>query len=216
MKQRIRLIITGTDTDIGKTVFSAALADAMNATYWKPVQAGMEEGGDSARIAMLSSLPPDRILPEAYRLLTPCSPDLAAQIDGISIDPDRLNPPETDGSLVIEGAGGALVPLTGNIVYADLFAKWGFPVIVVAGTALGTINHSLLTIEALRVRNVTISGIAFVGDTVPHSEETICRMGNVRHLGRLPHLPSLNRNSLRKAFIENFNIEDFISLKEPG
>ncbi|VAW02148.1 Dethiobiotin synthetase [hydrothermal vent metagenome] len=216
MKQKMRLIITGTDTDIGKTVFSAALADAMNAAYWKPVQAGLEDGGDSQRIATLSSLPPDRILPEAYRLTTPCSPDLAAQIDGISIDPGRLNPPETDGPLVIEGAGGALVPLSGNTVYADLFAKWDLPVIVVAGTALGTINHSLLTIEALRVRNVTICGIAFVGDAAPHSEETICRIGHVRHLGRLPHLPSLDRDSLRKAFIENFNIEDFISRKDHG
>ncbi len=209
-----RLVVTGTDTDIGKTVFSAALADAMGALYWKPVQAGIEDGGDSQRIGELSFLSSDQILPERYRLKTPCSPDLAAEIDGISIDYDHLNPPNINGRMIIEGAGGALVPLTKDKVYADLFARWNFPVIIVASTRLGTINHSLLTIEALRNRNVTIHGIAFIGDELPHSEDAICRIGDVNHLGRLPYLTNLTRDNLRDAFRKNFEIDRFISKEE--
>uniref|UniRef100_UPI0035C9CF6F dethiobiotin synthase n=1 Tax=uncultured Sphingomonas sp. TaxID=158754 RepID=UPI0035C9CF6F len=149
-----RIVVTGTDTDIGKTVFAAALADALGAAYWKPVQAGLEDGGDGARVAALTSLPPEQILPEAYRLATPCSPHLAARIDGVAIDALALEPPAYDGAMVIEGAGGVFVPLTDTHVYADVFQRWGFPVVLVARTALGTINHSLLSIEALRARGV--------------------------------------------------------------
>lgn len=203
------LVVTGTDTDAGKTVFAAALADALGAAYWKPVQAGLEGGGDSARVAALAALPADRILPEAYRLATPCSPHRAAEIDGIAIDPARLAVPACAGPLVIEGAGGALVPLTRDLLYADLFARWRLPVILVARTALGTINHSLLSIEALRARGVPILGVAFVGDAREDSEETICAFGGVRRLGRLPWLAPLDRGGLAAAFAANFRLEEF-------
>ena len=202
-------VVTGTDTEIGKTVFSAALTQALGSHYWKPVQAGLDEGGDLSRVAQLASLGPDRIIAEAYRLKTPCSPHLAARIDGVTIEPDRLTlPPQRP--LVVEGAGGALVPLGGEVLYADIFAQWDLPVIVVARTALGTINHSLLTLEALRARGVTLHGIAFVGDPVEDSEDAICRLGNVRRLGRLPLIPELGAASLAAAFAANFDLSDFI------
>ncbi|QNA86561.1 ATP-dependent dethiobiotin synthetase BioD [Sphingomonas sp. So64.6b] len=204
-----RFVVTGTDTDVGKTIFAAALVGALGGFYWKPVQAGLDDGGDSATISRLSGLPREHILSEAYRLATPCSPDLAAERDGIAIDPQRLIPPKVDGPLVIEGAGGALVPLTGEMVFADLFARWQVPVILVARTALGTINHSLLSIEALRSRGVPILGIAFSGDAAEHSEATIARIGQVRRLGRLPHLATLDPEALRTAFAANFDLEDF-------
>jgi len=204
-----RLVVTGTDTDIGKTVFAAALAGALDANYWKPVQAGLDGGSDAARVAALSGLSPSRILPEAYRLVTPCSPDRAAAIDGVTIDPDRLVPPAVAGPLVIEGAGGVMVPLTDRLVFADLFARWRLPTIIVARTTLGTINHSLLSIEALRRRDVPILGVAFVGEAVAHSEDAIVRLGAVRHLGRLPILPALDAASLAAAFAAGFDLEDF-------
>jgi dethiobiotin synthetase len=204
----VPIIVTGTDTDVGKTVFAAALAGALGAHYWKPVQAGLDDGTDSGRVARLSGLAADHILPEAYRLATPCSPHLAAEIDGVTIDPDRLTPPALS-PLVVEGAGGALVPVTRRLLYADLFARWGFPVVLVARTGLGTINHSLLSIEALRARGVGIRGIAFVGDPVEDSEATIAAIAGVRRLGRLPRLPQLDRDTLAAAFAAQFDLEDF-------
>jgi len=194
-------VVTGTDTDVGKTVFAAALAGHLGGWYWKPVQAGLEDGTDAERVAALSGLPQERILPEAYRLTTPCSPHLAAEIDGVKIDPEQLALP-VERPLVAEGAGGALVPLGGELLYADIFARWGLPAIIVARTALGTINHSLLTIEALRVRGVPIHGVAFVGDSFEDSEATICRIAGVRRLGRLPWLDPLDADTLRRTFAE--------------
>jgi dethiobiotin synthetase len=202
-------IVTGTDTDIGKTVFAAGLAGALGATYWKPVQAGLDDGSDRERVARLSGLAPDKLRPEAYRLTTPCSPHLSAEIDGVTIDPVTLALPALDGPLVVEGAGGALVPVTRDLLYADLFARWGQPVVIVARTALGTINHSLLTIEALRARGVPIRGVAFVGDAVEDSEATIAAIGGVKRLGRLPILPVLDHDHLAAAFAAAFDLDDF-------
>ncbi len=189
------IVVTGTDTGVGKTVASAALAWRLGATYWKPVQAGREEAeSDREAVARLAGVD---TLPEAYFLETPCSPHRAAEIDGVTIDPARLTPPP--GRLVVEGAGGALVPVTRELLYADLFARWGLPVVIVARTALGTINHSLMTIEVLRARGARVAGILFSGDEVPDSQATICAMGRVAALGRLPRLDPLTPDSLRAA-----------------
>ncbi len=247
-----RFVITGTDTGIGKTVFAAALVQALGARYWKPIQAGLDDetdsetveclinpprfgegdqpqagGGGAAPAAHLFGLPsasqsspppfgrspsPFRggsVLPETYRLVTPASPHLAAELDGVSIDIDTLVPPETNGPLVIEGAGGALVPVTRDTLYADIFARWQIPVIVCARTGLGTINHSLLTIEALRHRGVPIHGIAFVGDAMPDSEAVIPAFSGVRRLGRLPRLDPLTPDTLAAAFAAGFDMDDF-------
>ncbi|WP_230482796.1 dethiobiotin synthase [Sphingomonas sp. Leaf21] len=202
------VIVTGTDTEIGKTVFAAALTGALGASYWKPVQAGTDEQGhgDAETVAALSGRP---VLPSAYRLRTPCSPHRAAEIDGLTIARERLALPQVDGPLVAEGAGGVLVPVTREMLFADLFAHWGRPVVLVARTGLGTINHSLLSIEALRSRGVPILGVAFVGEAVEDSEATIAAIGGVKRLGRLPRLATLDRATLAAAFAAHFDVGDF-------
>lgn len=206
-----KFVITGTDTDIGKSVFAAALTSALGASYWKPVQAGLADGTDSETVARLGGFDPARILPERYRLKIPASPHFSAAQEGITIGLDDLGIPQVDGPLIIEGAGGALVPVSPELLFADLFAHWNLPVIIVASTRLGTINHSLLTIEALRRRGVEIHGIAFIGDENIDSEKTICRIGGVSHLGRLPMVDELTPESLRDAFDAHFDIADFVS-----
>ncbi|MDQ8699335.1 dethiobiotin synthase [Hyphomicrobium sp. LHD-15] len=203
------LIVTGTDTDVGKTVFAAALAGALGATYWKPIQCGLADGGDSERVHTLSGLPPHRIHPEAYRLNMAASPHRAAEAEGIEIGIAKLELPKIEGPLVVEGAGGLMVPVNRQTLTIDVFASWRLPVVLVARTALGTINHSLLSIEALNGRNIPILGIAFVGDENPDTERTIAEMGNVRRLGRLPQIEPLTRTSLADAFQAAFRLEDF-------
>ncbi len=205
-----RVIVTGTDTGVGKTVFAAALAGALRADYWKPIQAGLLEETDRQAVLRLSGLPEARLLPEAYRLKTPASPHLAAEIDGITIDPKALLLPNTDGPLVVEGAGGLLVPLTREVAYIDVFARWRAPVVLCARTTLGTINHTLLSIEALRAREIPLLGVAFIGDESAESERIIVEMGHVRRLGRLPYLAQLTGDVLREAFALHFNIDDFL------
>lgn len=208
MQSPHRFIVTGTDTDVGKTVFAAGLAAQLGARYWKPVQAGLAETTDSAEVARLAG-GRVTILPEAYRLATPCSPHEAARIDGMTIDPARLALPAGDGPLVVEGAGGVLVPHADGVLAIDLFARWGLPVILVARTALGTINHTLLSLEAMRARQIDVLGVAFSGDAEPVAEEAIARIGAVRHLGRLPHLDPLNAQTLSKAFAAHFDMSAF-------
>ncbi|MFH1554402.1 MAG: dethiobiotin synthase [Pseudomonadota bacterium] len=205
------LVVTGTDTGIGKTVFSAALAGALGAHYWKPVQSGLEEETDSALVRRLARLPADRILPEAYRLNTPASPHLAAELDGVAIDPEALEPPKVEGPLVIEGAGGLMVPLTRTLFTIDQFAHWGFPVVLCARTQLGTINHTLLSVEALKRRGIPLLGIAFVGDEMADSQETIGAFSGTKILGRLPRLDPLTPDALAAAFSAAFDLADFAS-----
>lgn len=203
------LVVTGTDTGIGKTVFSAALAGALGAHYWKPVQSGLEVETDSERVRRLARLPAQRILPEAYRLNTPASPHLAAELDGVAIDPDALVPPAVEGPLVIEGAGGLMVPLTRTLLTIDQFARWGFPVVLCARTQLGTINHTLLSVEALKKRGIPLLGIAFIGDEMADSQATIRAFSGVKILGRLPRLAPLTPDALAAAFSAAFDLADF-------
>ncbi|UGY18962.1 dethiobiotin synthase [Bradyrhizobium septentrionale] len=206
-----RIVVTGTDTGIGKTIFSAGLAGFLGANYWKPVQSGLEEETDAQLVARLGGLAPDRIVPERYRLRTPASPHQSAEIDGVRIDPAALDLPATcDRPLVIEGAGGLMVPLNDDTLYIDIFERWRLPVVLCARSALGTINHSLLSIEALRKRRIDLLGIAFIGDSNPESERAICEIGQVRRLGRLPWLAPLAADTLQAAFKASFQRDDFI------
>lgn len=205
-----RIVVTGTDTEIGKTVLAAALADQLDACYWKPIQSGLEGETDFEVVARLGGLSSDRILAERYRLKTPVSPHQSAAIDGVHIDARELVVPDTGGRpLVIEGAGGLMVPLDPSTLYIDVFARWRIPVVLCARTTLGTINHSLLSVEALRRRNIDVLGIAFIGDGHPESERAICEVGRVRRLGRLPQLSPLTQGTLREAFAAAFNPGDF-------
>ena len=210
------IVVTGTDTNAGKTVFAAALAAALDGCYWKPIQCGLTSETDSQTVRRLSGLGPERILPETYVLKTPASPHYAAEREGVEIDQTRLVVPGLSRPLVIEGAGGLAVPIRRDLLQIDVFARWKLPVILCAPTRLGTINHSLLSIEALKRRAVPILGLAFMGDGNPDSETTICAIGGVKRLGRLPHLDPLNSASLRAAFAENFILGNVLGLGVDG
>ncbi|HEX3484881.1 MAG TPA: dethiobiotin synthase [Micropepsaceae bacterium] len=205
------LIVTGTDTGIGKTMVCAMLMLALDGFYWKPIQSGTADGTDRQHVAALTGLPDARFLEERYVLSQPLSPHRAAELDNTGIDPANLALPHgPEGRwLIIEGAGGVLVPVTRQMLQITLFSRWRAPVIVVARTSLGTINHTLLTLEALRRRDIAVLGVLFVGDAMPDNERTISEMGAVKRLGRLPILPTPNAASLREAFGSHFDRHDF-------
>jgi dethiobiotin synthetase len=204
----LRIFVTGTDTGVGKTIFSSALAAALDASYWKPIQAGRADLTDSETMRAWSGLPPAKVLAEGYCFATACSPHRAAELDRVLIDCDALQLPDID-PLVVEGAGGLMVPVTREVLIIDLIARWQLPVVIVARTSLGTINHSLLSIHALRSHNIEILGIAFVGGPAADTEEIICTMGGVKRLGRLPSIAPRHRSLLSQAFAANFSLEDF-------
>ncbi len=216
-------VVTGTDTNVGKTVFAAGLVATLDGRYWKPLQSGLDGMTDTDTVRALSGLPPDRFHAEAYRLRAPLAPLHAAIAEGVAIDATLLEPPLLEPSLlepsvvdplcpncrrplIIEGAGGLLVPVTASLTMADLFAHWQMPVVLVARTSLGTINHTLLSIEAMRARHIPIAGIAFVGDAVPSTEHEIIARSGVARLGRLPRLAKLDRASLQSAFRDGFDL----------
>lgn len=204
------IVVTGTDTDIGKTVFAAGLTRLLNGAYWKPVQAGLEGETDSQTVKRLSDLPSDRILTEAWRLRTPASPHWAAELDDVAIDPGLLSIPMCSRPLIVEGAGGLLVPLTRSTLLIDVFARWRAPVVLCARTRLGTINHTLLSLEALRHRSIPVLGVAFIGEEHRENERIIGSLGSVRVLGRLPHLNPLTSDALKSAFAAAFRPEAFL------
>lgn len=204
-----RFVVAATDTNVGKTVFSAALAGALDAFYWKPVQAGLEGETDAQIVSRLSRLRAEKILPEAYRLRTPASPHLAAHLDGVMISLDRLALPEPDERLIVETAGGLMTPLTDELPTIELLARWGLPVILCARTSLGAINHSLLSLEALQRRDIPVLGVAFIGDENEDTQRTIVNMSGVRELGRLPFLSLLTPETLRFMFDRQFRLADF-------
>ena len=193
-----RLVVAGTDTGVGKTVLSAALCLKLGAAYWKPVQAGLDGETDSDVVRRLG-VPAARVLPEAYRLRLPASPHIAAAAEGIEIDPSRLAPPPTDLPLVIECAGGLMVPLTPTLLQIDQIARWDAPVVLAARTTLGTINHTLLSLGALRARDIACAGVVFIGAAEEAVERTIAEIGRVRWLGRLPRLEPLDAATLATA-----------------
>jgi dethiobiotin synthetase len=197
------ILVTGTDTGIGKTIFSAGLAAALGAAYWKPIQSGLEPEGDGDTVAALAGV---AVLPEAYRLRLPASPHLSAREEGIRIEAARLALPEVEGRLVIEGAGGVMVPLAEDLLLADMFRAWAVPTILCARTTLGTINHSLLSVEALRARGVPLIGIVFIGDAHEENERFIAAYSGLVSLGRLPILDPLTAEGLAAAMRERIDL----------
>jgi dethiobiotin synthetase len=200
------LVVTGTDTGIGKTVVAAGLAAALGAHYWKPIQAGTDGGTDSGTAARLG-VPEARILPEAYRLALPASPHLAAQHEGVEVDPGRLVLPGAR-PLLVEGAGGLMVPIRRDPPWLmiDQFAAWRAPVLLVARTSLGTINHSLLSIAALRARGLAIAGLLFVGAAHADNEAVVPALADVPNLGRLPLLDPLDAGKLAAAIAAHVDL----------
>jgi dethiobiotin synthetase len=190
------LVICGTDTDVGKTVVSALVVQGLGATYWKPVQSGLEGGGDSGRLQALLQLPATRLLPEAYRLQTPVSPHWAAELEGITIDPARLALPAVAGALVVETAGGLLVPLRRDWLQIDQLAAWGLPVLLVARSGLGTLNHTLLSVQALRQRSIPLLGLVLNGPLHPDNPSTLAALAQAPVLAQLPPLEPLTASGL--------------------
>ncbi len=208
------LVVTGTDTDIGKTVVAAGLVGALGADYWKPIQAGLDDETDREAVMRLAPCDATRAHAEIYRLATAASPHRAAALDGIEIDTARLTPPHSTRPLVIEGAGGLMVPLTPSELQIDLFARWRFPVVLVASTRLGTINHTLLSIEALRARAIPIVGVLFTGAANDDTVRTIATFGSAPALGRLPHLAPLDSTTLAGAFSRAIDVPAILSAME--
>jgi dethiobiotin synthase len=182
------VFITGTDTGIGKTVVSACLVRAWGASYWKPVQSGTEDGDDdTATVIRLAALTPDRHAPPVYALRAPLSPHAAAALEDIAIDLDRLTTlPALPQPLVVEGAGGVLVPLTDRHLMIDLMARLALPVVLVARSGLGTINHTLLSLMALRSRGIAIAGVVLNGPPNPGNRTAIESYGAVQVIAELP------------------------------
>jgi dethiobiotin synthetase len=203
-------IVTGTDTGMGKTVFASMLTLALKGTYWKPLQSGTKDGTDSQTARKLTGLSDEHFAAEAYVLSQPLSPHRAAELDNISIAIQKLKPPVSGSPLIIEGAGGLMVPITRDVLFIDLFKQWAMPVILCARTALGTINHTLLSVEALKKRSIPIHGVAFIGDDNPDNISTIAAFSGAKILGRLPSLERVEKSMLEKAFAENFERTDFI------
>jgi dethiobiotin synthetase len=189
--------VTGTDTDVGKTVVSAWLVARLDGCYWKPVQAGNHPETDSAIVQRLTGAPPGRILPEAYVLPEPIAPHEAARRAGIAINLERLVPPPCDRPLVVEGAGGVLVPLTGNAFVIDLARELELPVILVARSTLGTINHTLLSLEAIRRRGLVLAGVVVNGPETPHNRAAIERYGQVEIIAEIPWLDQVTPSTLK-------------------
>jgi len=202
------LIVTGTDTGVGKTVLSSLLMAALpQYRYWKPIQSGIEEGSDSATVQQLSECSVNRIEPETYIFTKPLSPHLASAIDGVKIDTSKLIPPYEE-SLVIEGAGGLMVPLTDDVLYIDIFQKWNIPVLLACRSTLGTINHSLLSIEAMRRRNIPIFGCVLIGDVNPENKKAIEHYGGVPVVGEIPLLMKIHAGMLRMVYGDHFQLFD--------
>jgi dethiobiotin synthetase len=181
--------VTGIDTDSGKTLVSAILCEALKADYWKPIQAGLPRDSDVVRSLLSNSQ--TKIIPEKYLLNTPASPHAAAKIDGINIDLNAFTLPQRSDHLVIEGAGGCLVPINDQHFVIDIIKRLNVPVVVVADLYLGSINHTLLTFEALKSRDITIRGIIFNGHSNPESERIILHHTAIEVLLRIPRMEAL-------------------------
>ncbi|UOQ50842.1 dethiobiotin synthase [Hymenobacter cellulosivorans] len=188
-----RLFVTGIGTDVGKTVAAAILTEALQADYWKPVQAGLEPTTDTATVRSLVRNPNSVFHPETYRLHLPASPHAAAAAEQVTIRAAAFQLPRTDNHLVVEGAGGLLVPLASGLLLVDVIQQLGLEVVVVSRNYLGSINHTLLTLEALRQRGIRVRGLLFNGEPTPATEDFIAQ-----HTG-VPVMPRLRTESVVSA-----------------
>lgn len=203
--------VTGTDTNVGKTVLSALLVAALEAVYWKPVQTGAGQGTDRVSVRAWSEATEDQLPLERYRFDPPISPHLASREVGARIVLDAFGFPAAPAGRkwIVEGAGGVMVPLNERQLMRDLMLQIGFPVIVAARTTLGTINHTLLTLAALRDARLSICGVALVGDENVENRRAIEHYGNVRVIGHIPILEKINRAALLDVYEKHFDHHAF-------
>jgi dethiobiotin synthetase len=199
MSLKKTLFVTGIGTGIGKTIVSAILVEKLKADYWKPIQSGDLDQSDSLAIEHLISNTQTKIHPESYRLTQPFSPHKSAAIDGINIDPDKILLPKTNNKLIVEGAGGLMVPLNNEFLMIDLIKKLNCEVVLVSQNYLGSINHTLLSIHALKSYEIPIRGIIFNGVKDIYSKDFILENSQIRLLGHIPNYNVLNRKAVIDA-----------------
>lgn len=197
-----RIFICGTDTDAGKTVVSAIFTEALQADYWKPVQSGEPDGGDRSRVEQLVSNKKSFFHKESYHTNTPMSPHASAAVDGVTIKLSEIKVPKTSAPLIIEGAGGLLVPLNDEDCIIDLMVQTDSKAVLVSKHYLGSINHTLLSIEALKLRNIPIAGIIFNGDEHPTTEEIILKKSGLKMLGRVRQEAAITPEVIKKYALE--------------
>lgn len=204
----LKAFITGTDTDVGKTVAAAVMAAGLSAFYWKPIQSGLAEPTDTERVRQWTGLPAAHFLPETWRLKEPLSPHASAALEGKRIRLSDFSLPETapEASLIVEGAGGLLVPINDQHYMLDLIEGLGLPVVLVVRSALGTINHTLLSLMALRGRGIPILGVVMNGPPNPGNREAIETYGRIPVIAEIPPLASLAPESIRQAFSQYFRL----------
>lgn len=189
-----KIFVTGIGTDVGKTVVAAILTEALEADYWKPIQAGDLDDSDTIKVKKLVSNSKTIFHQEAYQLTEPMSPHAAAKIDKVTIDLNEIKIPETENNLIIEGAGGLMVPLNDNDLILDLIQKLAIEVVLVSQNYLGSINHTLLSIGILKARNIKIAGIIFNGNTNEETEQYILNYTGLTCLGRVSQHGTINKD----------------------
>ena len=190
-----KFIICGTDTDIGKTLISSFFVRGLNSFYWKPIQSGIESQTDSQTVKTLAQVSKDKIIKEAYVFTKPLSPHWAAEIDQKTINFDMLRLPKVNGPLIVETAGGLMVPLTRNFLQIDQIKKWNLPVILVCKSSLGTLNHTLLSIEALKSRNIEILGLVVNGKKHLDNPKTLVEFSGMPLITEFPHIKKIDSNN---------------------
>jgi dethiobiotin synthase len=203
------LFITGTDTGVGKTLLSALLVAALRRKYWKPIQTGACEETDRQTVMRVADVSEDNTYREAYIFDPPVSPHLAAEQQGIEIDFERIRRPSSASALIIEGAGGLLVPINSKQLMLDLIMYLKTPVVIASRTTLGTINHSLLSVAAARNAGLDIRGVVMIGHENSENSRTIERYGNVPVIGSIPWLDRMDRATLVSVFQQRFNAGAF-------
>ena len=201
------LFITGTDTNVGKTLLSALLVAALNRKYWKPIQTGACEGTDRETVINLAGIRPEQTYPESYIFDPPVSPHLAAKDQKITIELKSIQRPASETPIVIEGAGGVFVPINDREFMLDLMRHARAPVILVTRTTLGTINHTLLSVFALRQAKLPLRGVVMIGKENRDNRLAIERYGNVPVIGSIPWLETIDRRTLVSTFEQKFDKE---------
>jgi len=199
MSKQKPIFITGIGTGIGKTITAAILTEKLKADYWKPIQSGDLDDSDTLKVKALISNDKTTFHPETYRLTQPYSPHKSAAIDGVEIDINQFSSPETDNVLIIEGAGGLMVPLNEKDLMIDLIKKLKAEVILVSQNYLGSINHTILSWKALQRENISIKGIIFNGEADTESERYILQYTGLHLIGRIPHLAQTDKQSVLEA-----------------
>ena len=212
IRNQLKFVICGTDTNIGKTLISAFFVRGLNSFYWKPIQSGIESETDSQLIKRIANINNDKIINEAYTFTKPLSPHWAAELDNKIIDLELLNLPTIKGPLIVETAGGLMVPITRNYLQIDQIKKWGLPVILVCKSSLGTLNHTLLSIEALEKRNVEILGLVINGEKHLDNPKTLVEFSSLPIIAEFPYLKKIDSNNLDIIWAEQNIKNKLISL----